>query len=329
MRYEIYFRAIGNINVFRFCTPQIFIVEIAVLQNFSCLNMYFCSFWHVDMEFKDSREFLSHIENQLTCRSMNQFFWPESFMNRHRKTHAIGQFPFRCITEDCLLCRKIRQRIIPMLAVVEIGKRNFAASYLPCLICTDDFFRAVCIHKMQLRNQLPVISVKASILKRTETKPRLIPAVAKQYTECSLARKLLCHIVCLILYPLIIIIAVRCQIFISDTLLINKHFIQSKSAYIQPCFCHFFCRNNFLFKIRMAFFFTAAGDPFGRPCFLPLSSFKKLHFAYCFFSGIAACFHRPVIPCSRLQLQFHRIAKATRFRILPRVKQQMFHRLIR
>ena len=49
MRYEIYFRAIGNINVFRFCSSQVLMVEIAVLQNFSRLNMYFCSFWHFDM----------------------------------------------------------------------------------------------------------------------------------------------------------------------------------------------------------------------------------------------------------------------------------------
>ena len=41
MRHKIYFRSIGNINVFGFCTPQIFIVEIAVLQNLTCLNMNF------------------------------------------------------------------------------------------------------------------------------------------------------------------------------------------------------------------------------------------------------------------------------------------------
>ena len=186
MRHKIHFGSIGNIDVFGFCTPQIVIVEIAALQNLTCLNMNFSSCRYVDMQLENSRKLLPHIEDQLAGRSMKQFFWFKRLMNRHRKAHPFRQFSFGCLTKNRPLQWQFRQRVVPVLTVVKVRECNFTAPHLPRFVRADHILRSVRIRQMQLRNQLPLIAVKSLVLKRTESKPRLIPAVSKQHTEHSL-----------------------------------------------------------------------------------------------------------------------------------------------
>ena len=92
------------------------------------------------MKFENSGKLLSHIEDQLTCRRVKQLFRFERLMNRHRKAHAVRQFPLRCIAENRLFNRQLRQCVVPVLAVIKIGEHNLTAPYLPRLIRAKDLF---------------------------------------------------------------------------------------------------------------------------------------------------------------------------------------------
>ena len=182
-----------------------------------------------------------------------------------------------------------------MLAVIQVGKLNIAPLYLPAVICSDDFFCSIFVSQAQLGNQLPLISVESFVLPCCESKTGFVPAVSKQDRECSFLRKLLCHIIGLILYPLVIVIAVWGQIFLPDSFSVIKCFIQSKPADVEPCLLHLFRRCDLFFKIRMTLLCAVAGNPFSCPCFLSFAGLKILHFADYFLSCIASGFDRPVI----------------------------------
>ena len=287
--------------------------------------MNLCSGLFMNRQGKESGKFLSHIQNGFPGRCMNHSRRLEDLMNRNRKAHTRGQHSVWSSAEGSRFRRELWQGIIPFFSIVQVGKGNIAAPYAPGFVSADGFRCSVCIGDLQVGDQFPLFSVEAGILMCVKTKACFIPAVSQQYRQHTALLQFLCYIKGLILYPFVIVIAVRSQVFCSDPFIVIKGLIESKSADIQSGLSDRPGRVDLFFKKRMPLLLIVAGDPLSCPGRLHLGGFKPRCVAADFFRCIGAYGYLPEIAGAGRERDIDLPAKAVRFRLESGICQQVFH----
>ena len=172
---------------------------------------------------------------------------------------------------------------------------------------------------MNFCDQLPCIPKETFLLRLTETKSSLVPSVSEKNRKFSPCFHLLCHIIGLVLDPLIIIVAVWSQIFLSDFFWFSDLIrgkiclVQSQTTDIESCPLDLFFRRNQLGKDWMSSFFPTTGNPLSGPCFVLLCSLKNLYIRSYYFSLICRHDNFPVISRIRCCLKIHFCSTAVKF----------------
>ncbi len=235
---------------------------------------------------------------------MEQLHRLESLMHRHRQTHPLCQHALRRFAKLRLTGFRLRQRIVPQLPVIQVGKGDLTAPHAPALVRSDNRLGTVLVNDTQFRDQLPVIAVKSHVLQRRKPESRLIPAVAQKHRQPPGRLQKLRYIISLVLHPLVVIIAVRCQIFLPDPLQaarrvpllrLIKGFIQPQTADIESGPFYRPVHLHILLEKGMPLLRTVTGDPLTAPGFLQFGCLKPLHCARSLFSRFTAHRHRPII----------------------------------
>ena len=224
-----------NIDVFRFCGPQVFIVEIPLLQDLSCLqaDLRACGLMYTEPE--DACDILSEVKDLLARGRSDQFCRLKFFAYCHGQGIPGRQLSFRRLAELRRLRGCFRQGIIPVFAVIDIGESDIPSCQGPALIRADITHAAVLIDAADLRDQLaavPVIPFSGQVI---EAEPAGVPAVAQLHAQKAALLKLLRQVISLVLQPGIIVIAVGSQMLIPDFSAIQPRFIETKPADIESC----------------------------------------------------------------------------------------------
>ena len=311
-RLEDMLLSVRGVPVLREGSAQVVAVEIPLLQNFAHLDMNLRPRRFMDPQSENACLVLAEVIDLLAGRRVNQCDRPDFFMNLHRNRQALFQrellFQFCCRPEyNCRHRLRLRQRVVPDFAVVNIGESNLAAGDLPAVVGSDYLTGAVFIADHQLRNQLPGIAVERSALRiGSKTEPSFIPAGAEHDRQLALfaAFRILpqqvSHIISLILNPFFVVIAVRRQDFVSDTLSVNPCRIETETADIESGCRHLFpvphaLRRERFVKDRVPLIAVVTADPLSLPRLIHQSRFKEVQLALRFLPRIAPHFHRPVI----------------------------------
>ena len=221
--------SIGNVDVLRFGGAQIVPVEIAVLENFAELQMNLRSLRFLHPQAEDSRHILPHVNDRLPSRGMENLFYGKGLPHRNRGAVSFRQRPLGGLHRDGFHRCHLRQGIVPALAVVDVGKENGGAGHFPAFVGSDDLLTAVRIGNVHLGQQLPAVAV-VGLLLPIRPEAALVPAIAQLHGQCPRSVQLLRHIIGLVLNPIVVVVAERCQVFVSDLLPVPAGFIQAQTA---------------------------------------------------------------------------------------------------
>ena len=114
--------ALGPVEILRLCRPQILIVEIALLQDLAGLDMHELPRGDVQPQFKDTGDLLAQVQHRLTLGGGDERRGLQRLVHGHRRAHAVAERSLGRAAERGLLERQLRQRVVPVLAVIEIGE---------------------------------------------------------------------------------------------------------------------------------------------------------------------------------------------------------------
>ena len=320
--------AIRNVHIFRLCATQIIAVEIALLQHFSRLNANACAarFMHGEPEFPG--EVLPQVKHFFSGWRIQQRNRANFFLRQHGNATIIFQRK-RFMQQHRVLLLQVRQRIIHLLTIINVGKDNVAPRHSPAVIRADDFLSPIRIAQVQLRNQLPARPVVWHIhLALVNRKPPQIPSAPHQYRNFILRLQQPCHVIRLHLNPRSIVLQPRRQLRLRHRLPIDGRFIQPQSANVQPCLTDFVIRRKRLVENRMPLFFRRTGKPLSSPRLFPLARLKPMQLTRRFLACIRANCYSPPIPCAGAQRQCNPLAQAVQ-RCKASIRQRLLSLRIR
>ena len=302
--------AIRNVHILRLCAAQIVAVEIALLQHLPRLNADACAARFMHGEPESSGEVLPKVKHFFSSGRVQQRNRANFFLRQHGNAPLIFQRK-RFMQQHRVLLQQVRQRIIHLFAIINVGKDNVAPRHLPTVIRANNLFAPIRIAKLQLCNQLPARPVVWHIhLALVNRKPPQIPSAPHQHGNFVLRLQQLCHIIRLHLNPRSIVLQARRQLRLRHCLTIDRRFIQPQSANIQPRLTNFAIRRERLVENRMPFFFRCTGNPLTLPRLLSLPRLKPVRLARCFLARIRANRCRPPIARTGAQRQRNPLAQA-------------------
>ena len=173
--------------------------------------------------------FLPKIEHSLAFGRVQQFHRLQPFVYGDWRTHAVLQDALGRLYELDGLRRGLRQCIVTVFPIIEIGKGDLAAPHTPAFIRAKDFLAAVLVTQAQFCQQFPFVPIDSATA-AIHAKAALVPPVAQHHAEGPLLRQQVGHIIGLHLHPGIVIGATRREIFIPDLLTVIVRLIQSETG---------------------------------------------------------------------------------------------------
>ena len=253
-----------------------------------------------------ARHILSQIINPFAIRRMQQLSGLQNFLYLHGHAHPV--LKRKCfIQQNCFLLRKLRQRVVSPLAVINIAESDPAPCHGPAVVRPDRFLRSVRKQNPRLGNQFPAISVEAAFLfPGSIAKPALVPSVSQCNGNLVFLPEHLRNVIGLRLNPFFIIVAVGRQPFLSDPLSVDLRLIKPQAADIQSRRADFLPgQRESLVEDRKPLLVVVTGNPPSQPRLVHLARFKPVLFAFGFLPGIALNADCPAVPGPGLQIDFH------------------------
>ena len=234
-RLQRHIRSVGRIPVLRLCGAQIAAVKAIVLQHLAELQMDPAPARRMmKLQVENSRKVLTHVHHGLALRGDDLFFYGKLRGNRDRYGETVGYFSLGRIRQARRNGGHRRQGVVALLAVIDIGKRDIRARYLPALIRANGRRGAVLVAENQLGQQFPGVSVPGR-LQIGEAEAALVPAVAQRNGQRTRSADAVGHIVRLHLHPAAVIVAARREKFISDLFSIDRRLVETEAGDVQPC----------------------------------------------------------------------------------------------
>ena len=260
--------AIGGIAVFRSGAAQVVAVKAAILQNFAKLEPDSGSLGQVYFQAEDASLILTDIQHDFS-RGRVQQGGRQLFPHSDRCAQAGGQHSLWRLDQGSCHRRQSGQGVIQPFAIVDVGKKDIRAGYLPVFVGADDFGTAVGVVQVQFGDQLPLVAVVrlGCALVKMQTKTAFVPAVSQRYRQDAILLHLPGNVIGLILHPAVVVCAVGGQQLIADFPAVPRNLIQTKATDVQPSGGHRLCDRYCPAKNRMAarLIPIRTADPFTLP----------------------------------------------------------------
>ncbi len=177
-RLQHVWQAVGHVDVFRLGGAQVVPVEVPVLQDLSELETDCLAPGRTAPQTEAPRQILPQIQHRLPRRGVDDLLYRQLLPHRHRGAVPRCQLPRRRLYQPCPLRGQWRQGVVPVFAVIEVGKGDIRAGDSPILIGADHLLCSISIGQLHLGNQFPASPVVRFLL-TVRPKAPLVPAIAQ------------------------------------------------------------------------------------------------------------------------------------------------------